>query len=94
MSGVESLLHESRSWFLSCNAMTDVVLLQLVCKVLIRNRCLYLLKARVTCVGAPDWYCIASGLGNDATSEAEKYHVRAANVWWRCAQYFVIASCG
>ena len=19
---------------------------------------------------------------------------RAANVWWRCAQYFVIASCG
>ena len=22
-------------------------------------RCLYLLKARVTCVGAPDWCCIA-----------------------------------
>ena len=20
--------------------------------------------------------------------------LRAANVWWRCAQYFVIASCG
>ena len=29
-----------------------------------------------------------------ATSEAGKYLFRAANVWWRCAQYFVIASCG
>ena len=28
-----------------------------------------------------------------ATSEAVKYLFRAANVWWRCAQYFVIASC-
>ena len=27
-------------------------------------------------------------------SEAERYLFRAANVWWRCAQYFVIASCG
>ena len=27
-------------------------------------------------------------------SEAGKYLFRAANVWWRCAQYFVIASCG
>ena len=26
-------------------------------------------------------------------SEAGKYLFRAANVWWRCAQYFVIASC-
>ena len=26
--------------------------------------------------------------------EAGKYLFRAANVWWRCAQYFVIASCG
>ena len=23
-----------------------------------------------------------------------KYLFRADNVWWRCAQYFVIASCG
>ena len=23
-----------------------------------------------------------------------KYLFRAANMWWRCAQYFVIASCG
>ena len=23
-----------------------------------------------------------------------KYLFRAANVWWRCAQYFVMASCG
>ena len=23
-----------------------------------------------------------------------QYLFRAANVWWRCAQYFVIASCG
>ena len=23
-----------------------------------------------------------------------KYLFRAASVWWRCAQYFVIASCG
>ena len=29
-----------------------------------------------------------------ATSEAEEFPFRAANVWWRCAQYFVIASCG
>ena len=27
-------------------------------------------------------------------SEAGKSLFRAANVWWRCAQYFVIASCG
>ena len=26
-------------------------------------------------------------------SEVGKYLFRAANVWWRCAQYFVIASC-
>ena len=35
-----------------------------------------------------------SVLGKDATSEAGKNLFRAANVWWRCAQYFVIASCG
>ena len=29
-----------------------------------------------------------------ATSEAGKYLFRAASVWWRCALYFVIASCG
>ena len=29
-----------------------------------------------------------------ATSEAGKSLFRAANVWWRCAQYFIIASCG
>ena len=28
------------------------------------------------------------------TSEAGKYLFRAASVWWWCAQYFVIASCG
>ena len=33
-------------------------------------------------------------LSKDATSEAGKYLFRAASVWWRCAQYFVIASCG
>ena len=33
-------------------------------------------------------------MGKGATSEAGKYLFRAANVWWRCAQYFVIASCG
>ena len=37
---------------------------------------------------------ICSDLGNGATSEAGKYLFRAANVWWRCVQYFVIASCG
>ena len=26
--------------------------------------------------------------------EAGKYLFRAAKLWWRCAQYFVIASCG
>ena len=35
-----------------------------------------------------------SELGKGATSDAWKYLFRAANVWWRCAQYFVIASCG
>ena len=33
-------------------------------------------------------------LGKGATSEAEKHLFRAGNVWWRCAQYFVVASCG
>ena len=33
-------------------------------------------------------------LGNGATSDAGKYLFRAANAWWRCALYFVIASCG
>ena len=37
---------------------------------------------------------ICSELGKGATSEAGKYLFRAASVWWRCAQYFVIASCG
>ena len=33
-------------------------------------------------------------LGKGVTSEVGKYLFRAANVWVRCAQYFVIASCG
>ena len=33
-------------------------------------------------------------LGKGATSETGKYLFRAANVWRRCAQYFVIAPCG
>ena len=37
---------------------------------------------------------VCSELGKGATSEAGKSLLRAANVWWRCAQYFVIASCG
>ena len=37
---------------------------------------------------------MCSDLGNGATSEARKYLFRAANVYCRCAQYFVIASCG
>ena len=35
---------------------------------------------------------ICSELGEGATSEAGKYLFRAANVRWRCAQYFVITS--
>ena len=35
-----------------------------------------------------------SELGKGATNEAGKYLFRTANVWWRYAQYFVIASCG
>ena len=34
---------------------------------------------------------VCSELGK---GEAGKYLFRTANVWWRCAQYFVIASCG
>ena len=37
---------------------------------------------------------VCSELGNGATNEAGQYLFRAANVCWRCAQYFVIASCG
>ena len=37
---------------------------------------------------------VCSDLGKGATSEAGKYLFGVANVWWRCAQYFVIASCG
>ena len=37
---------------------------------------------------------VCSELGKGATSEAGKSLFRAASVWWRCAQYFVIASCG
>ena len=32
--------------------------------------------------------------GKGATCETGKYLFRAANAWWRCMQYFVIASCG
>ena len=38
--------------------------------------------------------CVSFELGKGATSGAEKSLFRAANVWLRCAQYFVIASCG
>ena len=37
---------------------------------------------------------ISSELGKAAMSEVGKYLFRAANMWWRYAQYFVIASCG
>ena len=33
-------------------------------------------------------------LAKGAMSEAGKYLFRVANVWWRCTQYFDIASCG
>ena len=36
---------------------------------------------------------IYSELSKGATSEAGVYFFRAANVWWRCTQYFVFASC-
>ena len=35
-----------------------------------------------------------SELGKGVMSVAGKYLFRTANVWWMCAQYFVIASCG
>ena len=37
---------------------------------------------------------VSSELGKGVTSEAGKSLFRAASVWWRCAQYFVIVSCG
>ena len=37
---------------------------------------------------------MCSGMGKDATGEARNYLFRAANVWWRCAEYLVTASCG
>ena len=36
---------------------------------------------------------VCSELGKGATSEAGKSLFRAASVWWRCVQYFVIACC-
>ena len=50
--------------------------------VLASTLCKYDLRGRFVC----------SELGT--MSEAGKYLFRAASVWWRCAQYFVIASCG
>ena len=41
-----------------------------------------------------DLFLLSSELGTGATSEVGKYLFRADNVWWRCARYFVIASCG
>ena len=37
---------------------------------------------------------VCSELGKGVTSEMGKFLFRAANVWWRCVQYFGIASCG
>ena len=37
---------------------------------------------------------MCSELDKDATGHAGKYLFRAANMWWRCAQYFGIASFG
>ena len=39
-----------------------------------------------------DFFCYE--LGKGAASEAGTSLFRAASVWWRCAQYFVITSCG
>ena len=33
-------------------------------------------------------------IGYGCDESGGKYLFRAANVWWKCAQYFVIASCG
>ena len=50
---------------------------------------------RRLCVNMIEEGCfICYELGKGATSEAGKYLFRASNVLWRCAQYFVIASCG
>ena len=42
------------------------------------------------------WGRVIYLLGKGATSEAGKYMYlfSAGNVWWRCTQHFVIASCG
>ena len=37
---------------------------------------------------------VLSLLGKGRTSEVGRSLFRTANVWWRYAQYFVIASCG
>ena len=46
------------------------------------------------CVSMEEGRFVCSELGKGATSEVGKTLFRAADVWWRCAQYFVIASCG
>ena len=45
-------------------------------------------------VGFEEGRFVCPELGKGATIEAGKYLFRAANVWWRCVQYCVIASCG
>ena len=38
---------------------------------------------------------VTKGHSGDACDLAStKYLIRAANVWWSCVHYFVIASCG
>ena len=43
---------------------------------------------KYVCFGEGCFICSELGKG------AGKYLFRAANVWWRCSRYFVIASCG
>ena len=56
-----------------------------VMDVIWRRLCVSILRGRVIYL---------SELGMGAMSEAQKFLFRADNVWWRCVQYFVIASCG
>ena len=58
-----------------------------VMDVIWRRLCVIMIWGRVM-------YLLWVGQGQGAKGEAEKYLFRAANVWWRCAQNFVIASCG
>ena len=68
------------------NSGDGCVLASILCKYVLRKGDLFVFRVVLVLV--------VLELGKGATSKTGKSLFRAANVWWRCAQYFVNASCG